>query len=76
MHDLKARSQGPIRLNSTQPVKLNRIGRSDHSYNSTELNLFQLVRASFASSEHFTAGRVESSWVVDMITSPESTKLN
>ena len=28
----------PTQLKSTQPVELNRIGRSDHAYDSTQLN--------------------------------------
>ena len=71
---LSARSDS-TQLNATGRVESDRALWSCLRFNSTELDWFQLVRASFASSEHFAAGRVEFSWVVDTITTPDLTKL-
>ena len=71
---LSARSDS-AQLNSTSRVESDRALWSCLRLNSTEFNWFHLVWANVASSEHFAAGRVEFSWVVDTITMPDSTKL-
>ena len=60
-----------IQLNSTSRVESDGVLWSFLWLNSTELNWFHLVRVSFPGSEHISAGRVELSQVVEMITSPK-----